>query len=56
MGATIYYQGNVMVRYELEGEQQIIKEVKKQSTSGITYVPKKWVGRKVAIILLEKEK
>ncbi|MCK5608051.1 DUF2080 family transposase-associated protein [Candidatus Pacearchaeota archaeon] len=45
-----------MVEYKLEGEQQIIKEVKKQTTSGIVYVPKKWVKRKVAIILLEKEK
>ncbi len=45
-----------MVKYELEGEQQITKEVKKQTTSGIVYVPKKWVNRKVAIILLEDKK
>ncbi len=45
-----------MVKYELEGEQQIIKEVKKQTTSGIVYVPKNWVGKSVAIILLEDKK
>lgn len=42
-----------MVRYELMGEQQLTKKVKKQSTSGIVYLPKNWVGRDVAIILLE---
>lgn len=41
----------------MEGKQQIIKEVKRQSTSGIVYVPKNWIGKSVAIILLEaKEK
>ena len=45
-----------MVKYELEGKQQITKEVKRQSTSGIVYVSKDWVGKKVAIILLEDEK
>jgi len=40
-----------LVEYILKGREQIIKEVKKQSTSGIIYLPKAWVGHKVAIIL-----
>lgn len=40
-----------MVEYRLNGREQIIKEVKRQSTSGIIYLPKAWIGHKVAVIL-----
>ena len=48
---SLCYIGVIMVKYCLEGKEQIVKEVKPQSTSGIVYVPRKWVGHKVAIIL-----
>lgn len=29
------------------------KEVKKSTTSGVVYLPKEWVGKKVRVVLLD---
>jgi putative transposon-encoded protein len=42
-----------MTTFTIEGEQLIKKTVSDGGTSGRTYVPNKWVGREVAIVLLE---
>ena len=43
-----------MTTFTIEGEELIKKKVADGGTSGRVYVPKKWVGKKVAIVLLEE--
>jgi len=38
----------------IKGIDVITKEVKEQTSSGVIYVPKKWIGRNVKVILLEE--
>ena len=40
-----------MTTFTVEGEQLIKKTVADGGTSGRIYVPKKWIGQEVAIIL-----
>ena len=40
-----------MVEFNITGKEMITKEVKSQSSSGVIYVPRSWVGHKVIIIL-----
>ena len=39
---------------KLKGYEMLEKMVKKSGDSGRVYVPLKWVGKKIKIILLEK--
>ena len=39
---------------KLKGYEMLEKLVKKSGDSGRVYVPLKWIGKKVKIILLEK--
>ena len=39
---------------ELKGYEMLEKIVRKSGDSGRVYIPLKWVGKKVKIILLEK--
>lgn len=45
-----------MTTFTIEGEELIKKNVGDGGTSGRIYVPKKWVGQEVAIVLLGKRK
>lgn len=40
--------------FKLEGEELIKKDVGDAGSSGRVFVPKSWIGRRVAIILLPK--
>jgi putative transposon-encoded protein len=42
-----------MTIFTIEGEELIKKKVVDKGTTGGLYLPKKWVGREVAIVLLE---
>ena len=42
-----------MTTFTIEGEQLIKKRVMDKGTTGGLYIPKKWIGREVAIVLLE---
>ncbi|MEK6883368.1 MAG: DUF2080 family transposase-associated protein [Nanoarchaeota archaeon] len=37
--------------FRMRGKEMIVKTVSKISTSGHVYVPRKWIGKKVAIVL-----
>ena len=41
------------IRMEMEGYEIMEKEAEKGGNSGRVYVPKKWIGKKVRIILME---
>lgn len=43
--------GFSMVEFQITGKEMIAKGVKLQSTSGVIYVPKSWVGHRVIVIL-----
>lgn len=38
------------MKIEITGSEMLKKEVKQASTSGVVYLPKDWIGDKVAII------
>lgn len=40
-----------MVRYEIVGREQYTKVVKSGGSSGIIYVPKRYIGRQVVVII-----
>ena len=42
------------VKLELTGYEMLEKQVNKSGNSGRVYVPMKWIGKKVKIILIEK--
>ena len=42
-----------MTTFTIEGEELMKKKVADGGTSGRVYVPKKWIGQEVAIVLLE---
>lgn len=37
--------------FRMNGKEMIVKTVSKISTSGHVYLPRKWIGKKVAIVL-----
>lgn len=39
-----------MVKFEVEGEELLVKEVGKHGGGAVVYVPKKWIGDNVAVI------
>jgi len=39
-----------MTKFQVEGRELIIREVKPHGNGAIVYVPKSWIGRKVGII------
>lgn len=41
------------MEFKVEGREATEKIVKEGGSSGRIYLPKKWIGRKVVIILLE---
>lgn len=41
------------MKVETDCYQTIDKEVKAQTSAGVIYVPKAWVGKKVRVLLLE---
>ena len=43
--------GKIMAQFKLKGKAMITKNVGKHGNGGIVYVPKEWMGKKVAIIL-----
>lgn len=43
------------MKFTLDGEDMIKKTVSKCGNGGVVYVPKKWVGHEVAVILLNEE-
>ena len=45
-----------LTNIELKGYEMLEKTVNKGGDSGRVYVPIKWIGKKVKIILLEKIK
>ena len=44
-----------MVKFELEGYALSNKKVVKHGNGGHVYAPKAWIGKKVALVLLEEE-
>lgn len=45
-----------MTTFTIDGEELIKKKVADRGTTGGLYLPKKWIGREVAIALLEERK
>jgi len=43
------------MRFDLDKEEIFTKEVKRQKKSGVIYVPKGLIGKKVVIIVKENE-
>jgi len=41
-----------MTMFTIEGEELMKKKVTDKRTTGGLYLPKKWIGREVAIVLL----
>jgi putative transposon-encoded protein len=41
------------MKVETDCYQTIDKEVKAQTSAGVIYVPKAWVGKKVRVLLLD---
>jgi len=39
-----------MTKFEVEGKELIIKIIKKHGNGAMVYIPKSWIGEKVAII------
>ena len=37
--------------FRMKGKEMIVKTVSKISTTGHVYLPRKWIGKKVAIVL-----
>lgn len=48
---SIHNQGVIVVRYEIVGREQYTKVVKSGGSSGIIYVPKRYVGHQVVVII-----
>ena len=44
-----------MVKITVTGKAILEKEVRRHGNSGHVYVPKAWIGKKVAVILEPKE-
>jgi len=40
-----------MAEFRVKGKEMISKTVAKHGNGAIVYVPKKWIGKKVAVIL-----
>jgi len=43
------------LKFTLDGENMLKKTVSKCGNGGVVYVPKDWVGHKIAVILLNEE-
>lgn len=39
-----------MLEFKLRGKELVIKEVKARGTGAVVYIPRAWVGLKVAVI------
>lgn len=44
-----------MSEFKVDGEELIIKRVRKSGNSGRVYLPPKWIDRDVAVVLIEKK-
>ena len=40
-----------MAKFEVVGKMMLVKTVGKHGGGAVVYVPKKWIGKRVAIIL-----